>query len=362
MSFRNEVRNPSAVYLYDCVGDKFEPIREAKSVSFTEFIEWDRNAFRSSNERRKPVSRMKSPVRHLRPFAAGEDEVSLKPLEPLDIELPPITSSEVPEKAMEYYGEDAPLDRKNTMDILPTVPSASSITLDLLNGSQPSENRPLIISGCLDVEPSDLSLAAALDPLRAFISDSPEKSGALSSNAAFCDTTLSSVSDAQKLPGCSLVPVYNDCPIRLPPGLELHATRSRHQLGIVTVAESGALPLTSPTRCNSAAFGASGDSATRVSGSGSWAAALQDSLVGEQHGRTIGQQLAASVSSSSSRLFTSLSGPSIGTPPLILQESDIKPLSAYDSTHQVMFPISTQLKPVLDISRGRPTASSSLSE
>lgn len=167
ISHRNEVRNPSAVYLLNDTTNKLEPVREAMSSSFTEFIDWDYAAFQEAG----PLPKETPPAVHPSIETLGEKEAL--PIQPLELVLPPLEDDD-----MGYQHEHSPdslLDLSHAgsgrSDRLHLSMFSVSNGLDSLEHAAYPTNRPLVLAGSsVDWQALPLASSLSTSPVDPFLS------------------------------------------------------------------------------------------------------------------------------------------------------------------------------------------------
>lgn len=339
------------MYLYDSVQDTFRPIRKAKSTSFAEFIDWDREAFQGPHGRSVNRDLLKPIGWNYRPAVIG-DTVAAKPLEPLQIDLPPITSGEsCDEDVGDMDEETEPIASQDFVQLT----NSSDLVAGLKIYSELPEAGPLLISDSslyCDTLPAEDGNPTIVDPTISAL-DTPDPSGGLSSNAPLRGSAFRIHSATNALSEYCSVATNNGLGyFSLPPGLEdcatfPHGTHEHEALGLV---DSCLSPVPSVNEhCLPSSSG-------RIPplhsiGSGLLLASFP-SFATNQQNRAIGERLAASVSASSNGLAASLSGRHVDGLPVILLENASKPPLGKEYAESLLYPTPKAQKPGFDASLG----------
>lgn len=367
---RPEVRNPSAVFLFDAVKNKLQPVRETKSTSFADFIDWDRDTFCSIDLNPKIRCKLELLETQHVPRALSDDRTRYELL-PLDIELPTgLSSADLGYSTSvmsEVTHQTSPLAVSLSHQRLPTPPGLTP-GLDFPYLPEASLVRPLVISS-QSAHRERISIINAPDPVQpspaADLTDTPV---ALSSNAAFphvlsADATMeyclsatsnrndsfSSVALGRGEDLCPPLGLYLPATSILSPPPKSQTLRSdcqaiyRTPSGSVSSTSIPELSLVQIPRCAPLASDAPSYLVTVGSEDPFQACdpdtpnrqmpVTRESVLGEQQGRMIGARLATLVSSSSSQLLVSLHGNTgAKLPPTPLAQGDHR--STEDATLQ----------------------------
>ena len=320
--------NPSAIYEHDMKAGTLEPVREARSTSFADFIDWDREAFRNG-----PASScFKENVRTDNQEAAlgfesdinGDERFEGMPFSPTEREDLRCVDDDLLQAVAHRVSVLSP---PGSVYIRHATSSATSLGFDLARHPLSPENPPLLLPGSSWNSAVDFSLSPSgfsEDFLSGIDPDGDVFSGpaVLSANARYEDHPVNSLIVDQNSGFLAATSRSESVGLESPPGIPHPDTWSSPSVPAAmrlppvnscddTMTIRGSPPVSrrhSPIFAEDSCQADSLDtnvSRPNCSSSGD----LPSSSDNIRIGRRIVDILAASVSSSSMRLSASLSGP-----------------------------------------------------